>query len=290
MANARKRRCPTSPGWVYAAMTVSLIPLAPTPDPERYRLALHPGLCVGPPDRSFMFGGAGLAAAVLALERRTGRPLVWATAQYLAFCRPPAVLEIEARPVTEGRTVTQARAAVHDGDRPVLSVTAALGERPGLFEHAWIEAPRTPAPDQCPTTARWRDREDDLHSRFDVRIANGAPHGADAGGQGPSADGRTRLWIRPVGDHPIDAAMLAIIADHAPSGVGAAIGRHAGGNSLDNTLRIARLVHTRWVLADIHVQALANGFAHAAISLFAENGGLMALASQSMIVRPRDGG
>ena len=37
-----------------------------------------------------------------------------------------------------------------------------------------------------------------------------------------------------------DAAMLAIIADHVPSGIGSALGKNAGGNSLDNTLRIRR--------------------------------------------------
>ena len=79
--------------------------------------------------------------------------------------------------------------------------------------------------------------------------------------------------------------MLAIMADHVPSGVGAALGREAGGNSLDNTIRFLDLVETEWVLGDISIIAAARGFAHGAIRLFSEDGRLLATASQSLIVR-----
>ena len=82
--------------------------------------------------------------------------------------------------------------------------------------------------------------------------------------------------------------MLAIMADHVPSGVGAALGRDAGGNSLDNTIRYRQIVPTRWVLCDIRIQAVHGGFAHGDMRLFAETGELMATASQSMILRVRD--
>ena len=82
--------------------------------------------------------------------------------------------------------------------------------------------------------------------------------------------------------------MLAIMADHVPSGAGAALGRDAGGNSLDNTIRFLDPEPTEWVLGDITIIAAANGFAHGAIRLFAESGRLLATASQSMILRYRD--
>ena len=87
---------------------------------------------------------------------------------------------------------------------------------------------------------------------------------------------------------PIDSAMLAILADFVPSGVGNALGRNAGGNSLDNTLRIRRITPTEWVLCDIRIVGVHGGFAHGAMHLFAQSGDLMATASQSLIVRVRE--
>jgi acyl-CoA thioesterase len=109
---------------------------------------------------------------------------------------------------------------------------------------------------------------------------------------GPGAavaeDGRSALWLRPREGQPIDAAMLAVLADYVPRGVGAALGMNAGGNSLDNTLRIRRIVPTGWVLCDIQVTGVHGGFAHGVMSLFAEDGTLMATASQSLILRVRE--
>ena len=51
--------------------------LRPTEDPSRWQLPVVPRLCSG---MGALFGGAGLGASVEALERVTGRPLVWATA------------------------------------------------------------------------------------------------------------------------------------------------------------------------------------------------------------------
>ena len=58
-----------------------------------------------------------------------------------------------------------------------------------------------------------------------------------------------------------------------------------GGNSLDNTLRVARVVPTEWVLIDMRMHAVRNGFGHGLVHLWAEDGTLMATASQSTIVR-----
>jgi acyl-CoA thioesterase len=68
-------------------------------------------------------------------------------------------------------------------------------------------------------------------------------------------------------------------------GVGQALGVRGGGNSLDNTLRVARLVPTEWVLLDIRVQSVERGFGHGLVFMYAEDGTLMATASQSCILR-----
>ncbi len=83
----------------------------------------------------------------------------------------------------------------------------------------------------------------------------------------------------------VDATTLAILGDFVPMGVGQALGVRGGGNSLDNTLRVAKLVPTEWVLLDIRVHAVGRGFGHGLVHMFAQDGTLMAIASQSCIVR-----
>ena len=50
-------------------------------DDLRWRLPVTPELST---PGNFLFGGCGLGAALVALEAATGRPTVWATAQYLS--------------------------------------------------------------------------------------------------------------------------------------------------------------------------------------------------------------
>jgi acyl-CoA thioesterase len=76
-----------------------------------------------------------------------------------------------------------------------------------------------------------------------------------------------------------------VLGDFVPFGIGQALGLAAGGNSLDNTLRVVRLEPTDWVLLDIRVLAVHGGFGHGAVLLWSETGRLLAIASQSTIVR-----
>jgi acyl-CoA thioesterase len=95
-----------------------------------------------------------------------------------------------------------------------------------------------------------------------------------------------RLWVKPADPGmAIDRILLGVMADFLPSGIGNALGSAAGGNSLDNTIRFARLVPTQWVLADIRIHAASQGFVHGRVHLFADDGTLLATASQSMILR-----
>ena len=81
------------------------------------------------------------------------------------------------------------------------------------------------------------------------------------------------------------AASLAVLGDHVPGGISQALGLRAGGNSLDNTLRVVTSVPTDWVLAALRVHAVHGGFGHGLAHLWAEDGTLLATASQSLIVR-----
>jgi acyl-CoA thioesterase-2 len=260
--------------------------LRATHNPHRWYLPLTPSVCVGPPDSMFMFGGIGLASAIAAMERTCGRPVVWATAQYLSYARPPSVVDLDVWTPAEGKHVTQARVTGHVDDREILTVNAALGSRESDLSGQWLTMPDAPRPEDCDASEHWRGDDGGLHSRIEVRPARGG-FGDERIGR-PVADGRSLLWMRPRERHTIDASLLAVMADHVPSGIGNALGINAGGNSLDNTLRIRRIVPTEWVLCDIRIHGVHGGFGHGAMHLFAQSGELMATASQSVIVRVRE--
>jgi acyl-CoA thioesterase II len=186
----------------------------------------------------FLFGGAGLGAAVAALERTTGRRLRWATAQYLSFATPPDAVELTVTVAAEGNASTQARVVATVGDREILTVNGALGERDEVLAGEWAQRP----------------------------------------------DGRSALWAR-VPELDCSAALLGLLGDHVPFGVSQALGAHAGGRSLDNTIRVARIVSTDWVLLDIRVHAIADGYGHGLVHLWADDGTLLGTASQTCAVR-----
>lgn len=254
--------------------------LQATHNPHRWFLPITRGISTR---GGFLFGGCGLAAAVAALEVTSERPLVWATAQYLDYARPPSYLDIDVIIPVAGKRTTQARALGHVHDREILTVNAALGERALGVVAQWEQRPEVPPPSDCPVAPTWDESIGTIDSRFEVRVARGR-YGAELDGT-LSPDGRSALWIRIPSRVAMSAGLLAIIADWMPSGIGQALGRWAGGNSLDNTIRILSLVPSEWVLCDTRIHGIQRGFGHGVIHLWAEDGTLLATGSQSTIVR-----
>ena len=233
--------------------------LEPTHNPNRWILPVTPGIST---TGNFLCGGCGLGAAIEAMEGTTGRPVVWATAQYLSYANPPSIMDIDVTVAVAGNSVTQARAVGHVGDREILTVNAALGHRDVEADGSWATMPDVPAPERLPAPRFARRR------RHDHGAASTSASPTPAAGRRSTATRRRR---RTVGARcgpacpsvlEMSAAALAILGDYVPFGIGQALGRHAGGNSLDNTLRMVRVVPTEWVLLDIQVHAIANGFGH----------------------------
>ena len=255
--------------------------LEPTHNPFRWKLPVTRGIST---TGGFLFGGSGLGAAISALEGTSGRRCIWATAQYLSYARPGEVVDVDVTVAVEGHQISQARAVCHVADREILTVNAALGDRP--LEHAgqWERLPPDlPAPDDCPPRTHRTDDTGTISERLDQRLVKGRAWEELDGRQG---DGQVMLWARiPDVIEGVDAAALAILGDFVPMGIGQALGVLGGGNSLDNTLRVARTVPTEWVLMDIRVHVVERGFGHGLVHMFAEDGVLLATASQSVIVR-----
>ena len=89
----------------------------------------------------------------------------------------------------------------------------------------------------------------------------------------------------PAGARVPDAADLALVGDTVPAAFASATGKPVTGNSLDNTIRVGTLVWTEWVLVDVQVHALVDGYGHGIAHLWAEDGTLLGTASQSAVVR-----
>ena len=179
-----------------------------------------PGICAGG-SMSFMFGGAGLGASIAALEGTSGRETIWATAQYLSFARPGEVVDVDVTLAVEGHQMTQARAVCHVEDREILTVNAALGDRPFDREAQFETMPAdVPRPEEC-AAARVPSRRGRQHrqQRLEQRLAKG---------RSPVRP-RRHAGRRPdpaVGAHPRGAPTastahaLAVLGDFVPMGVG----------------------------------------------------------------------
>ena len=100
---------------------------------------------------NFLFGGCGLGAALAALEKASGRPTVWSTAQYLSYAPTHSVLDLTVTLAAAGRRITQGRVVGRVGDTEILTVNAAAGLPGGLDAGGvWVTAPEVPPPDECP--------------------------------------------------------------------------------------------------------------------------------------------
>jgi acyl-CoA thioesterase len=247
--------------------------LQPTHNPMRWYLPVTPGICTG---HRFLFGGCALGAAISALEGSTGRPIIWATAQYLNYAHPPEVVDIDITIASQGRNTTQARAVAHVADTEILTVNAALGHRDLDASGQWPDMPEVDPPEVLPPREVHWDVEDSILSRLDQRIARqDAEHG------------RTALWSRMPDVLEVSAPALAVIGDYVPMGIAQALATDSMSSSLDNTLRVGTIVPTEWVLIDIRIDLVSRGFGHGIVYLWSMDGTLMATASQSAIIRRR---
>lgn len=253
--------------------------LQATHNPHRWVLPVVPGLATA---GRFLFGGCGLGAAICAMEEVTGRPLIWATGQYLSFAMAGDTMDIDVTIATSGHHTTQARVVGHVADREILTVNAALGSRPLEASGQWDVMPVVPRPEECNQRASRWDVRDTIMERMEVRLAKGRQW-EDLDGTA-SVDGTSALWIR-LADLEMSAATLAVLGDYVPFGIAQALGRWTRANSLDNTLRIVHPRPSEWVLLDIRVHGVLDGFGHGLVHLWAEDGTLLATASQSAIVR-----
>lgn len=268
-------------------MPEPLYELVPTDEPHVWRLPVTPELCVGPATMEpFMYGGLGLAAGIGAMQRAVGRPLIWASAQYLSFATLGDELELTVEVPSHGRTVAHTRVSGRVGEREVITVAGSFGARAGEPTMQWSPLPDLPVPDECETVELYPPQgpSSRLSSRMEVRMPAGEvaahrDHGV------PSGSGKIVMWMRMTGSLQVDAGALALFADQVPAAIAMAMGKRGGGSSLDNTLRIVQQVPTTWVLCEIDAHGVGSGMGHGDIHMYAETGELLGVGSQSCLLR-----
>jgi acyl-CoA thioesterase-2 len=253
--------------------------LEPVGDDRHWRLTVRPELAT---PGNFLFGGCGLGAALVALERAGGRPTVWATAQYLSYAPTGSVLDLEVILAVVGGHVTQGRVVGCVDGREILTVNAALGQDELDVSGVWVEPPDVPPPDACPQRKLPPFFANTILDSIDVRTAKGRMFEDMEGQPGPPD---SAVWARVPGHLDVTAGTLAIFGDYVAGGISQPLGRRTMGRSLDNTLRVAQLARTEWVLCDIRMHALIGGYAQGLAHLWSEDGILLATASQSLGVR-----
>jgi acyl-CoA thioesterase len=261
----------------------TFIGLQPTADPLHWTLELNDRITT---PMMFMNGGSGFAACMTALEQATTRPIVWASCHFESFVFAPARLDLRVDVRKVGGVTTHGRATLSHGDETILTVSAALGRRETGLAGTWLVRSDVPPPDACPvidlTNQGVADRS--IADHVDMRRARGRMLDQLDGTPG---DGHSALWVHmDTMSGPITVGELAIAADFMPFDIGQPTGVHATGSSIDNTLRMAELVPTDWVLVDIHMQSMSQSMMHVTAGLWAEDGTLLALASQTMFSRP----
>jgi acyl-CoA thioesterase-2 len=231
---------------------------------------------------NFLFGGCGLAAALVALEGASGRPTVWASGQYLSYAPTHSLVEWEVTLAVVGRHVTQGRAVGRVDGREILTVNSALGKDELAEGGVWVQPPDVAPPEDCPARYLPVMFRNTILDRVEVRVAKGRMFDEMHGEPGSP---ESALWARVPGHLSPSAATLAIFGDYVSGAASHPLGQRTMGRSLDNTLRVVQLKPTEWVLCDIRMHALIGGYAQGVAFLWSQDGELLATASQSFAVR-----
>lgn len=254
-------------------------------DERRWEVPVTPGLVV---PHGGLYGGAGLAAVIAAMESATARPLRWVTCQFSSSATVGESLDVEVAVDRQGHRISQADAVASVGDRTVVRAVAALGaareDAPG---GVWLEMPNVAPPEDCEPSVMPMETEGTAVERGERRLAEGPAWGQFLTDEPRPPGFRICMWSR-IRDHESTTpAMLAWLADTVPMAVAGGLGAPFGGTSLDNTLRMVDWRQSDWVLSEVRPTAASEGYGHGDVHLWAADGTLLATGSQTVALRQR---
>jgi len=260
--------------------------------PGRYRASLGHSWDLFPRPQGGVVASFALRAAQAELARPDQR-LRTCTAVF-AGAVSAGELEIEVTVLRRGRSASQLTATVRNADQTsgttVVAVYGSVRRGPSFVELVPPEVPRPsacpsyrgpfpPGVDVGPTTPFW--------SRVEARSALGhAPWEDFAPGPAEAA-----TWVRfddppRSADGSLDPLAVVALADRMPGSVRQRVG--PGGDpwfapSADLTVHLFEPARTEWLLAHDRARWADDGWASAETALWAEDGTLVAYATQMMI-------
>jgi acyl-CoA thioesterase len=226
-----------------------------------------------------LYGGTGLALSVALMETITARDAVWATVQFSGSANVGEQLLCAVDVLAEGRRSSQLRVVVTAGDRLVFTALGATGAHvDGPIEVQVPTMPDVPGPESA---EEWTARFVAPNS-----LAQGWTEIADMR-RVELPDNQFAMWGRMKG-HAQSRASIGFLADFVPVSVTRAAGVDGAGFSLDNSIRYGYFVDTDWVLLDFDPWFAAGGYLHGAARMWAQDGTLLGVASQtaSGFIRP----
>lgn len=243
-------------------------------DPGRFAFVVAPHLSRF--DRR-LYGGTAIAVSLAAIERATGRDARWATTQFVSTAPLGARVDVDADVLAAGRHTSQVRVtATSDGELVFAALGAAGESKPEGMTGTPERMPSVSPPEESRLAfgAAGGSAKVGWLAVVDSRIPDVLAHPDEA-------DGRLCLWVRLIDGEPVTAARLAFIADLVPLSVARGCGAIGVGTSLDNTLRIGRVVDTSWILVDLRPHVADGGFGHGTVHVWAQDGALLATGSQT---------
>ena len=240
-----------------------------------YLLKASKETCVGIAPNQHLMGGVAMATAVEVAEIVTKRPLLWATMQYVSYCRLGDIIEFEVTVQNSGRNIDHVNVDCRVDGQTIQLMNAALGQRSGFEIRQFVQMPEVISPDDLP------EKHDEGESDPTGLLAHFERRNAFEN----EAMGVEHMWIRPTSNIPINAALLALTSDFI-------LGAHSatrGGASLDNTFRMFSNQSTEWILSCTQMVGFADGAAHCNQVQYAQDGTLLSISSQTGLI-PRQRG
>jgi acyl-CoA thioesterase len=227
------------------------------------------------------YGGAGVAATVALMEAATGRRALFTAAQFLSTASREDELDLEVDVRTAGKRSSQVQVHTTLGGVDVIAAIGATGDPRAPLTTTFDAMPEVPGPDACPVVEAMVPG-DLSRSRFSVTEHRLAAEGAELAPRGS----QVAFWARVEG-RTMTPAMLAYVGDVVALGMFRAVDvAMAGATSLDNTLRVGPPVDTEWALLELHAHSVADGYGHGTVSMWAPDGTLLAMVSQTLVLRP----
>lgn len=246
--------------------------LTPRPGdaPGEYLLTIQPCWCSwnGP------YGGAVMGAALESMELAAGRPLAAAMVQFQTPAKQEIDLVLKPEVPVASRSISQARVTATQNGATVLTATGTLlAQAPGATTARSF--PKIPGPDESIPRKFLKPVPGGISDTLDVRDAE-------------VASPIMRIWVRCPGHagRPASVGLLCAVADHPPYGVTRLRGGSWYGVTLDSSLRVVTppggYDGGAWMVADMTMDTFGAEFCFATTHVWAADGTLLAIATQTM--------